>query len=276
MPHTTMIISDTHLGRPRRTTVETLRPLWQGIDELIINGDAAEVQMPRLRAQAVREIEKLDELTAYDGVKLRLISGNHDAFLTDTRCIQRADGDLLIMHGDALHPSVAPWTRSASAMRAQTEDAFKKLDRHERDCLHARLTIAQHVGHSEFLEDHVLSATGDSNALRVLLKPWEVPRVLAYWKKEPALAEQFLDRYAPQARFLVLGHSHHAGVWRRGDRVVINTGGFTFPAKPWCVLIRDNELTVHRIRWHNGVYRRAGQPAARFLLASTPADGDEA
>lgn len=268
MARTTLIISDTHLGRPRRTTADSLRPLWQGVDELIVNGDVAEVQMPRLRTHAIREVEKLNELTAYDGVKLSLISGNHDAFLTDTRCVEFADGAVLVMHGDALHPSVAPWTQSAKMMRRQTNQAIKKLSPAERNDLMARLAISQHVGHSEFLEDHVLSATGDSNALRVLLKPWEVPRVLSYWRREPVLAEQFLERYAPQVRFLILGHSHHAGIWRRGDRVIINTGGFTFPAKPWCAVLRDDTLSIHRIRWKNSVYHRVKGPAAQFDLNS--------
>ena len=266
MPYTQMIISDTHLGRHRRTTVETLRPLWEGVDELIINGDVAEVQMPRLRTAAVKEVEKLDELTAYDGVKLRLISGNHDAFLTDSRYLKLADDKVLVMHGDALHPAVAPWTESAKQMSEMTKQAIQKLDPAERDTLDARLIIAQHVGHSEFLEDHVLSSTGDSNFLRVLLKPWEVPRVLSYWRKEPSLAKNFLDHYAPQTRFLILGHSHHAGVWTRGKYTIINTGGFTFPARPWCAIIRDEELSVERILWNNGVYRRTKRPTARFSL----------
>ena len=267
MSHTTLIISDTHLGRRRRATVEALRPVWRGIDDLVINGDVAEVQLPRLRSAAVKEVEQLKSLTEKDGVNLRLISGNHDAFLTDTRHIEFADGQVLAMHGDGLHPAVAPWTQSAKTMQALTEKALQNIEPHEHDCLTTRLSIAQSVGHSEFLEEHVLHDTGGSNAARVLLKPWEVPRVLHYWRSEPELAVRFLDRYAPQARFLILGHSHHAGVWQRGERVIINTGGFTFPAKPWCVMIKDNELSIHRIYKTSGKYQRIEQPAHHFALS---------
>lgn len=269
MAHTTLIISDTHLGRPRRATVDMLRPIWEGVDTLIINGDVAEVQMPRLRTRAVEELEKLKRDTQRDGVELQLVSGNHDAHLTDTRHLYLHDRQVLVTHGDALHPSVAPWTDSAKDMARLTKRALEQAKPHERDSLAGRLAIAQHVGHSEFLQEHALSSRGDSNALRALLKPWQIPRVLAYWKQEPALAERFLDRYAPDARFLLLGHSHHAGVWQRGKRTVINTGGFTFPARPWCAMLRNNQLTVERITKSNGVYRRTGQPTARFELQHT-------
>ena len=116
MPHQTLIISDTHLGKPGQVNAEALRPVWQGVDELVINGDTAEVQVPWLRGAAVRELDRLEQLTGQDGVKLTLISGNHDAYLTDRRCLQLADGRILVMHGDALHPAVAPWTRSANPL----------------------------------------------------------------------------------------------------------------------------------------------------------------
>lgn len=269
MPRSTLIISDTHLGRPRRATADMLRPLWQGFDELIINGDVAEVQLPSLRTTSRAQVEKLQTYTKADGVELRLISGNHDAYLTDTRHITFANDQVLVMHGDALHPAVAPWTASARKLRRLTMDELAKVQDKDRNCLHTRLSIAQHVGHSEFLEEHVLHDTGGSNAIRVLQQPSEVPRVLRYWQSEPKLAMQFLDQYAPQTRFLILGHSHHAGVWKRRGRVIINTGGFTFPARPWCVVIRDNMLAVHRIRKAGGVYRRVSEPTQQFELPQT-------
>lgn len=266
MPHTTLILSDTHLGRPRRATAQSLQPLWQGVDELVINGDVAEVQLPWLRSAAVREVDRLQDLTRRDGVRLTLLSGNHDAYLTDRRHLELAGGQVLIMHGDALDPAVTPWTRSAKAMRQLTERELAKVDPQERDTLPARLSISQHVGHAEFLEDHVLSRKNQSNFWRALTHPWEVPPVFMYWRREPALAERFMQTYAPKARVMILGHSHHAGVWQRGERTIINTGGFMFPARPWCVMIRDNELTVHRVHKHNIVYKRSEKFSKRLIL----------
>jgi len=268
MARSTLILSDTHLGRPGKATADALQPLWQGVDELIINGDIAEVQIPWLRSAAVREVDRLDELTRRDGVQLTLISGNHDAYLTDRRCIEMADGRILVMHGDALHPSVAPWTRSAKTMARLTARALANTAPADREKLHTRLTIAQHVGHSEFLEEYVLSSRGESSVIKALCRPWEVPPVMWYWKQEPGLAEQFMKRYAPHARYLIVGHSHHPGVWQRGERTIINTGAFSFPGRPWCVLIKDDELCVHRIRKKKGSYYRVDKPIASRSDAS--------
>jgi len=257
MPYQTLILSDTHLAKPGSATAEGLRPLWQGIDELIINGDTAEVQVPWLRGAAVRQLDRLEQLTRQDGVKLTLISGNHDAYLTDRRSLQLANGHVLIMHGDALHPAVAPWTRSAKTLQRRSEHAIANAPT---DDLATRLDIAQHVGHSEFLLEYVLSSLGESTARRILARPIEVPMVLKYWRSEPALAEQFMQRYAPQAKVLIVGHSHRRGVWTRGERTIINTGAFMFPGRPQCVIHQGDTLSVYRIRKNNDVYQRETTP----------------
>ncbi|MGB0768364.1 MAG: metallophosphoesterase family protein [Phycisphaeraceae bacterium] len=262
MNRQTLVISDTHLGRPGKATAEMLQPLWQGVDELIINGDAAEVQIPWLRSAAVRELDRLEALTQREGVKLTLISGNHDAYLTDRRCLRIGDGRALVMHGDALHEAVAPWTPCAPAMRRLTRRAYEDTDPADHDDLQTRLAIAQHVGHSEFLEEYVLSNRGESGLLRALLRPWEIPAVLWYWRREPQLAKRFLDTYAPESRVLILGHSHRAGVWRLGDYTIINTGAFVFPGRPWCAVFDGPTLRLHRVIKRDGRYRR--DTAARF------------
>ena len=177
MPHKTLIISDTHLGKPGAATAEVLRPIWQGFDEMVINGDVAEVQVPWLRGAAVRELDRLEQLTEQDGVKLTLLSGNHDAYLTDKRCLQLAMGNILVMHGDALHPAVAPWTRSSRSLQERTESEINKAEKND---LATRLDIAQHVGHSEFLREYVQSSLGETAARRILARPIEVPMVLWY------------------------------------------------------------------------------------------------
>lgn len=260
MSKTTLIISDTHLGKPGRVTAEALRPIWQGVDELVINGDVAELQIPWLRTAAVREIDTLDHLTRRDGVKLTFISGNHDAFLTDTRHLILAGGQILVMHGDALHPAVTPWTRSARIMRKMTKRALAELAPSQQNCLKTRLTIAQHVGHSEFLEDYVLTSHGQGGLSKALRRPWEVPHVLRYWGQEAGRAERFLERYSPETRILIFGHSHRPGVWRRGDRTLINTGAFTFPGRPWCVRLGGGEVQVHRLVKQGRVYQQHPKP----------------
>lgn len=261
MPHQTLIISDTHLGKPGGTTAASLRPIWQGIDELVINGDAAEVQVPWLRGASIRELDHLQTLTRQDGVKLTLISGNHDAYLTDQRCVQLAEGRILVMHGDALHPAVAPWTRHAKSLQEQTRREINKAPENN---LATRLTIAQHIGHSEFLKEHVLSSLGEHTLQRLLARPIEVPLVLWYWWREATLGTRFLDQYAPQAKVLIVGHSHRRGIWHRNGRTIINTGAYTFPGRPQCVIHQGDTLRVHRIVKRSGVYHLASKPRLRI------------
>jgi len=261
VPDQTLILSDTHLGKPGAATAEALRPVWQGFDELVINGDAAEVQVPWLRGAAVRELDRLEQLTRQDGVRLTLISGNHDAYLTDRRCLRLAEGRVLVMHGDALHPAVAPWTRSAKALASRTE---RELNNAGHNDLEERLNIAQHVGHSEFLKEYVLSSLGETTTRRILARPIEVPKVLWYWRNEQALAHRFLDRYAPQTRVLIVGHSHRRAVWQRGQRTIINTGAFMFPGRPQCVIHAGDRLSVHRIVKHKDAYQRQTRPVIRI------------
>ena len=261
MPHQTLLISDTHLGKPGAATAEALRPVWQGIDELVINGDTAEVQVPWLRGAAVRELDRLEQLTARDGVRLTLISGNHDAYLTDRRCLQLADGRILVMHGDALHPAVAPWTRFAKSLAERTKH---EIQRAPADDLRTRLDITQHVGHSEFLREYVLSSLGESAARRILARPIEVPKVLWYWRREPRLARLFMQHYAPEARVLIVGHSHRRAVWQRGSKTIINTGAFTFPGRPQCVLHVGDTLSVHRILKQSPSYQRDDKPLVQI------------
>ncbi|MEM9111020.1 MAG: metallophosphoesterase family protein [Planctomycetota bacterium] len=261
MPQKTLILSDTHLGRPNSVTADALRPVWQGVDELVINGDAAEVQVPWLRGQAVRELDRLEALARADGARLTLISGNHDAYLTDRRCLQLANQQILVMHGDALHPAVAPWTRYAKSLKQRTESELAKKQHTD---LAARLDIAQHVGHSEFLRDYVLSKAGEHTVRRLLARPIEIPKVLWYWRQEALMGQRFLEQYASKARYLIVGHSHRAGIWRRGGRVIINTGAFMFPGRPWCALVENGRITVHRIKRTREGYQRQDQPIAAF------------
>ena len=53
-PRRIVILSDTHLSDGRRGagSAEALRPLWQGADRLILNGDTAEPRSPRPRDAA--------------------------------------------------------------------------------------------------------------------------------------------------------------------------------------------------------------------------------
>lgn len=261
----TVIISDTHLGRPRGAAVsaDALRPLWQGATRFIVNGDVAEVHHPRYRGAAARQVLRLQELCEEDDVNLRLLSGNHDALLTDVRHMYLGHRFVLVTHGDAIHPAIAPWSPSAALMRAAYFDAVNKLDAHPRSgALEQRLSAAQHAGFTEWNESR--HAAPRWPLLELVRRPWMIRTILAYWKKMPTLGAQFLTDHAPQARFLVIGHTHREGIWRVGDRMIINTGCFGFPGHPRAAVLEEDKLTVHPIVFRNGAYRMDEKPLASF------------
>ena len=110
------ILSDTHLSDGRRGagSAEALRPLWQGADRLILNGDTAETRSPRTRDAAHQRLEELKQLTADDGVELTLIAGNHDPFVSELDWLELAGGAVVLNHDDILHPAVRTWDESVA------------------------------------------------------------------------------------------------------------------------------------------------------------------
>ncbi len=271
MSDATLILSDTHLGRPRggALSARALRPLWTRVDRLILNGDVAEIHHPHHWSDAARAILELTDLCEDDGVQLTFLSGNHDPFLTDIRCLHLADRRVFVTHGDVLHPAVAPWSPAAGRMREARTRALAHVDPETHDELEVRLAAAQAASHAEW--EKITEEAGRSTVLGMLARPWKLVEVLRYWRALPQLASDFAAQCAPDARFIVVGHSHHPGVWRVGERWIINTGAFSFPGRPRAVLVRGDELAVHRIRRLGREYYLDPHAVRRFQLSDAHA-----
>jgi len=268
----TLILSDTHLANPAShvRAPHMLRPLWRGMKRLIINGDAAEVHHPHWRAAAARQILELQQLCEQDGVALTLLSGNHDPFISDQRHLLLHDGEIFITHGDVLHPAIAPWSDHAHRLADQMHQALMRIEPAARHTLEARLAAAQHASHMEWLFDtHRTYAT---TVTKLLVRPLTVARLLHYWWRVPQLADAFLRLHAPQARFMVLGHTHRQGIWAINNRVIFNTGSFSFPARPRAIVIADGTLAVHPIRRTREAFTLSEQPCRSFALSDREAD----
>ncbi len=266
----TIILSDTHLGRPRwaARSAESLRPIWQGASHLVINGDLAEVHHPNHWSKAVREVIQLFDLCEADGVRLTLLSGNHDPYITDLRHLSLADGAVFVTHGDVLHPAVAPWSPSSARMREAHEAALSALDPATRDSLESRLSASQLASHAEW-EDLAREA-GRSRLRGMLVRPWAWFEVFSYWRRLPSLAIEFLERHSPDARYMVIGHSHREGIWRIGTKTLINTGSFGFPGHPWVVRLAEGMIAVHRINRSRKGYEVNPAPVLREALEALP------
>jgi predicted phosphodiesterase len=262
----TLILSDTHLGRSGALSPRALRPLWRGCERVVFNGDTAELQMPRVRAAAERAVDELRAMASADGVRLTLVCGNHDAHISDTQHLTLMDGRVLVMHGHALHPGIAPWTRAAGPMARMTRDGLVKTPAALADCLDHRLALARRVAFDGFGLDPTTHTERGIRPWDVISKPMDALRVLAFWRAVPGLAAGFLERYAPEARVIVMGHSHRQGLWRRGGRTVMNTGSFGFPGRPRAVVAEGQTLTMHDVRQAGGVCTLASRERCRVTL----------
>ncbi|MEM1213314.1 MAG: hypothetical protein AAGI68_13565, partial [Planctomycetota bacterium] len=255
----TLVLSDLHLGHPDAPTPDQLRPLWQDHPHVLFNGDTAEVQIHHLKDAGRAALDQLQRLLDADGITTTLLAGNHDGILTPKRHHFFHGQHTLATHGDALHPALAPWTHRATSM---AEFTLKHLQHNQHPpsthqdadpdqhpsipaphLLEDRLRIANDASHIDFAEH----PHPTSNRWLALRKPLMIPRVLLYWHRLPTYCVRFLERYAPESRILLFGHSHHPGVWQRDPYTLINTGSFTFPGHPRAIRVFADHLTVHRI-----------------------------
>ncbi len=249
MNRRTVILSDTHLAGNGQGAVraELLRPLWQGADELIINGDLAELSDPRWRVAAARQVMRLQELCEEDGVRLTLLSGNHDPLITDRRFLRLCHGEVFVTHGDMLHPAISPWTSHAGQLRQLHQNALKQLELIDRAQLDQQAMAAAHASNLKWdhLAEHAPHEQGA--VMRKIDMACKVAKVLWFWHCLPKLAARFAHRYAPDARFFIFGHIHRAGIWQFGQQTIINTGSYHCPRNPHAVIIQDRTLAVHRV-----------------------------
>lgn len=268
----TLIISDTHLGHPgrRACTADTLRPLLEGVQRLVINGDCGEIQITSHRAEAARQITRLHDHCEHAGVELVLLSGNHDAYISDLRHLLLADGRVLLTHGDVLHPAIAPWCTDADNIAADARAAISMLPADRRNDPLERLKVTQHIAHRSFVST---SRVGPHDLTWVTTFPRRACALLNFWMKAPGWAAAFAEQFTPEAQVVVFGHSHLTGCWRRGKRLVINTGSFAFPHRPWAVELDGDRLTVRRLRRGEDGYRTRARPVlSRQLKPVTSRD----
>jgi hypothetical protein len=177
----------------------------------------------------------------------------------------RAGGSVLVTHGHAFHPSIAPWSPAADAVsacfaRAHAEGAA--LDEPLRT-LHAARAAA-------FAErEHERARSPAAVLAGMLRRPWAFPLVVGYWRIFPELSARFAElasgAEAP-VRAIVSGHSHRAGAWFVRGRLVLNTGSFTFPGQPHAVLVDEAEIAIVPLVRRGGEWRQdaAGRRAWRI------------
>lgn len=260
----TLILSDLHLGKgPCSATA--IAGLFDGTGHVVINGDAAELHLPGTEAAARAEVESLRERCRSLGAELTFIEGNHDLGISPLRQALLAEGRVLVTHGDAFDPCVAPWSPWARDARAAVERVLAHYPEPERRSPEAIYAAARAAAGCEWSDPD--RARRHAGAWGLVWRPHAVFLILRYWRRYPALAAQFAQRVAPAAQVVVCGHSHHPGAWRVGERTILNTGHFEFPGRPYAVRVHRDDVELVPIERTRGGYRLGSRPRERLTLA---------
>jgi UDP-2,3-diacylglucosamine pyrophosphatase LpxH len=225
------ILSDLHLGHPASylTDPARLAPLFEGAATVVFNGDTAEMLWLGNRDQAQEQLERLAEVCLAAGARPVFLNGNHDPVVSSASYLDLCGGVVLVTHGDILFPAVAPWSRDAAVVGPEHDRLVSEMDEQAWADLTERLIASKRA--TLRLEMHEPRRrrgrfAGVALALGESWPPWRPLRIVHCWVKTPALADALAGQYRPAARYVIVGHTHWAGVWQRGERVIINTGSF--------------------------------------------------
>lgn len=254
-----VVLSDLHLGLAGAPSQASLMPVLEGASELILNGDAAETASPRVGARAAEELARLEDAVRSRGIAWTRIEGNHDPG-TGALHAWRADGAVLVTHGHAFHPTIAPFGRHAAAAARAFAEAHAAAAGTPEPL--RSLEAARAASHLERSLEHASSTFATVTGMA--MRPWSFPQVIGWWRICPELAARFLEAAAPGApaegrvapRAIVSGHSHSPGAWHVRGTLVLNTGCFSFPARPHAVLIDAGAVSLVPLRRVRGEWRQ--------------------
>lgn len=289
MPNPTtrvVILSDTHLAEAGRGagSAAALRPLWRGATRVIFNGDTAENGDPRRRADSDEAVAELQDLCDADGVRMTLVAGNHDPYVTDTHFVRLRGGEVFLTHGDALHFAIAPWAESAGRLTRHHRDVVSEQDQDPDAAvgIDAKLLAAKQAAARQWWDEAYRGDEERGPVTGLGGKLWTGFKALWYWRTEPLRAMDFAARYAPASRFFLFGHLHRSGIWHDPDarggrgRHIINTGAYRMPCWPRAVVIEGQRLEVWPVKFDAKDGHGLGkEPIKRFGLDNPPDAGDD-
>lgn len=235
------ILSDLHLGHPasRIQEVEKLAPLFEGCEQVVFAGD---VWQERKTGHQDSDLmfEKLGEMV---GMRATYLRGNHDPG-TPQGLAWLNGKDVLVTHGDAVYRDATPWAREMPIFREEVKKIIARYDENDpQACSDRACEIAWVLKPQPFLKLPV-PLNFFVSAFWPLTRPFEI---FSAWKGLGDECHRFLERVAPETKVLICGHFHHAGIWEKSGRLVINTGSFMKCSKPRCVDIDGPEVIIREI-----------------------------
>lgn len=254
-----LILSDLHLGHraSRIKDPEQLAPLLSGIRSVVFNGDTAEMRHEEDRPIGRKLAADLAKMCHYLGTKPFFINGNHDPTISHINHFDLASDAILVTHGDILFFGVTPWSREAAHYRRKHQEILDGFDQENLSDFEERLRATKQTALELQMIEAPLTKSrlpGLRLTLNQLWPPWRPFKILKAWQETPKRAIDLATIFRPKARFVIIGHTHFPGAWKKSGRVVINTGSFIpyFPAHS--ALIERDRLEVRQIDLRQGKF----------------------
>jgi len=271
-PGLTRILSDLHYGdhAGRLNHLEELGPLLEGVDHLVLNGDSVDTRPSTQPEHTARCRAELLAFCTARVPRLTVVTGNHDPDLSACHHLELANGEILVVHGDILYPSLVPWSRDAPVVRRRLREELRRAPSRSRGSLEGRTAAFRRVS-ATLSQRHPIGLPAWRALLSFLADtvwpPHRAALILHSWMVLPSRAACLGARHRPGARFIVTGHTHFPGCWRsRKGTVVINTGSFTRPLGALAVDWREGKLQVRAVERRRSHYH-PGSERAEFALA---------
>jgi predicted phosphodiesterase len=238
------IFSDLHLGHrlSRIRKVSALRPLIAGAGTVIFNGDTWQELVSPLHEGADGMLAGLRALCADEAAEAVFLPGNHDPGWAGCGWQELAGGRIVVTHGDALFRASSPWKREILTARDRVNEIWAAHPAAGGDP-EQRLAVAREIARTLCSVEHPRGRGWVHRAWDAATPPHRALWMLHAWASQASAGARFAQTYFPAAEFLIIGHFHHRGSWRRMNRVIINTGSFVAPGRAGWVEWHDGRLS---------------------------------
>jgi predicted phosphodiesterase len=265
------IFSDIHFG-DRSSQVHSLaqlRPLADGATTIILNGDTVDTRPSPDPDFSARCRAEVTDFFAHFGPPVQLVTGNHDPDISADHAVDLAGGQVFVIHGDLVFDEMVPWAADAAVIGERVRRRLGPAA--DRGPLEAQLTAFRAVA-ATIPQRHQSERNGwkylAGLAQDVVWPPWRVTRIARAWWVYPGRIRALAQIHRPAVRFVLTGHTHLPGIWRRaGGPVVINTGSYCLPIGGYAADLTASALTIRRVRRKAGEFR-IGEVIAQFPLSA--------
>jgi predicted phosphodiesterase len=252
-----LILSDLHLGHraSRIDDASRLESLIRPFRTAIFNGDTAEVWYAADRPRGRKLTADLARFCHQVGCKAIFVNGNHDPDISEVNHLDLHGGALLVTHGDILFLGVAPWSKEAKRYLSAHRRILKDLGEDALGSFEHQLLANKRASLELQMWENPAKA-GSLPGLRLLIQqawpPTRPFKIACAWWQTPALAADLMKLFRPQAQVVLIGHTHHPGVWRRSGRIIINTGSFLNYMSAQAAILEGERLEVRPVNQRNG------------------------